>query len=110
MVQNLLKKHKYPPYNDLVELYQLHRHFRRCHQYMNQVSRFKLFTNRIIIAEPLSENIPENDKFFLLPKQSDMLTEVKNYINSYLRPSIINFSDSSQDDLWKFSKKSVTYS
>lgn len=99
MVQELLKKHKYLPYNDLVELYRLHRHFKRCHQYMNQVSRFKLFTSRIIIAEPLSESMPENDKFFLLSKQSDMLTEVKSYINSYLRPSIINFSDSSQDDL-----------
>ena len=90
-----------PELYNLVKTYQLHRHSKTCRKYKNQACRFhfgKFFSKRTIVAEPLSSDIPENERIILLQERKEILTKVKEYINEYLIPAKVNFFGHSGDD------------
>ena len=94
-------KAEQPELYKLVTTYQLHRHFKTCRKYKNESCQFqfgRFFSKRTIVAEPLPSNIPENDKVIILENRKQLLSKVKDYINSYLNPARVNFFDRSQDN------------
>ena len=44
------------------------------------------FSEKTIVAEPLSENMPEEIKVLVLRKRNEILDKVRDYINSFLSP------------------------
>ena len=50
------------------------------------------------IAEPLSDNIPEEIKLLVLRKRNEILGKARGYINNFLNPSKIDFYDATRDD------------
>lgn len=42
--------------------------------------------------------MPENDNFIILENRKQLLSKVKDYINSYLNLAKVNFFDRSQDN------------
>ena len=90
-----------PKLYNLVKTYQLHRHSKTCRKYKNQVCRFhfgKFFSKRTIVAEPLASDIPEDERMMQLQKRKEILSKVKEYINTNLNPAKVNFFDHSRDD------------
>ena len=82
-------------------MYQLRRHSKTCKKYKNEACRFKFekfFSKETLVAEPLPESVPEEEKVLVLSKRKGMLLKVKNYINDFLNPSKTNFFDPSRDD------------
>ena len=76
--------------HDMVNFYQKHTHSKTCRKYKNIKCRFnfgQFFTNRTIIAEPLPDDIADELKQPILEKQKEILTSVKEKINSVLNPS-----------------------
>lgn len=79
----LPEKQKHPQLNDLVRLYQLHRHFKSCHKHKKQVCRFSLVICLPLIIllsyfwSLLLETMSENEKYLLLHKRSDILLYLK---------------------------------
>ena len=74
----------------MVNFYQKHTHSKTCRKYKNIKCRFnfgQFFTNRTIIAEPLPDNIADELKQPILEKQKEILTSVKEKINSVLNSS-----------------------
>ena len=51
------------------------------------------FSEKTIVAEPLSENMPEEIKVLVLRKRNEILDKVRDYINSFLSPSKMIFYD-----------------
>lgn len=79
-----------PELHDVVNFYQKHTHSKTCRKYKNIKCRFnfgQFFTNRTIIAEPLPDDIADELKQPILEKQKEILTSVKEKINSVLNPS-----------------------
>ena len=90
-----------PELYKLVATYHMHRHSKTCCKYKNESCQFQFgtfFSKRIIAAEPLPSNMPENDKLIILENRKQLLSKVKDYINSYLNPARVNFFDCSQDN------------
>ena len=76
--------------HDMVNFYQKHTHSKTCRKYKYIKCRFnfgQFFTNRTIIAEPLPDDIADELKQPILEKQKEILTSVKEKINSVLNPS-----------------------
>lgn len=85
---------------NLVRTYQLHRHSKTCRKYKNQVCRFrfgKFFSKRTIIAEPLPSDMPGFEKKTIHSKRKELLDRVKEYINTNLNPTKVNFFDRSKE-------------
>ena len=85
-----------PELFELVKTYQLHRHSKTCRKYRNTACRFnfgKLFSEKTIISEPLSESIPSERRKQILSEKNEIITKVKSYINEHLNPSKKNFFD-----------------
>ena len=97
----LQDRNKNPELHELVKLYQLHRHSKKCRKYKNEVCRFefgKFFTKETLVVEPLPENMPKGIKVSVLRKRNEILQKVKDYINNFLNPSKVNFFGPSRDD------------
>ena len=74
----------------MVNFYQKHTHSKTCRKYKNIKCRFnfgQFFTNRTIIAEPLPDDIADELKQPILERQKEILTSVKEKINSVLNSS-----------------------
>ena len=46
-----------------------------------------------MVAKPLPSNMPENDKRIILQNRKQLLSKVRNYINTYLNPAKVNLFD-----------------
>ena len=74
----------------MVNFYQKHTHSKTCRKYKNIKCRFnfgQFSTNRTIIAEPLPDDIADELKQPILERQKEILTSVKEKINSVLNSS-----------------------
>ena len=83
-----------PQLHELVKTYQKHSHSKTCRKYKNVRCRFnfgQFFTNRTIVAEPLSDEINDDVKTSILDKRKEMLTLVKEKIDDQLNPSKPNY-------------------
>ena len=91
-----------PELHQLVSKYQSHCHSRSCRKYKNIPCRFRYgryFTDRTICAEPLNDELPENEKLSMLNKRQSILKEVKLYIDEYLDPHRPSYKESSISDI-----------
>ena len=89
--------HAYPPnqeqdkeLHELVKTYQKHTHSKTCRKYKNIKCRFnfgQFFTNRTIVAEPLSDDLDPMVKTNITDRQNEILSLVKNKIDNMLNPS-----------------------
>jgi len=76
----------------LVKTYQLHRHSRTCvKNRKSKECRFRFFTERSILAEPIPETVSDEEKTTLLNWRKEILKKVKQYIDSKLNPVKNNF-------------------
>ena len=99
-----------PHLHDLVKTYQKHSHSKTCRKYKNTRCRFnfgQFFTNRTIVAEPLSDDIDEGLKMKTLEKQNEILISVKEIIDDVLNPSKPNY-DPTFTDSDIFNKVGIT--
>ena len=72
--------------------------------YKNEVCRFhfgKFFSKQTIVAKPLPSGMPESIKHSVLVKRKEILSRVKDYINTNINPAKVNFYDSSKDTFVK---------
>ena len=86
---------------ELVKTYQIHRHSKSCRKYKNDKCRFnfgRFFTDRTIIAQPLSSDLSESQKKEILLKRKETLNIVSGYVNEYFNPSKYNFYDPLKGD------------
>ena len=84
----------------LVKTYQLHTHSKSCRKYKNVDCRYsfgKFFTDHTIVAEPLSEELPGDEKAPKLEWRKNLLEKVKTFIDSDLNPKKVNFLDESKE-------------
>ena len=75
---------------ELVKLYQIHSHPRKCWKYNKKKCQFsygQIFTDKTIISKPLNSDIPqeERDKNNILVR--NILDKVKEYIDTNLYPA-----------------------
>ena len=90
-----------PELYNLVQTYQSHHHSKSCRKYKNKKFRYsfgKFFTDRTIIAEPLPEQMSEEDRKEIMNKKKIILDKVKDYIDSYLDPKVKNFHHPDQQN------------
>ena len=69
-----------PQLYDLVKTYQRHNHSKTCRKYKNVTCRFnfgQFFTNKTVVADPLSEDMDEEIKSNILTRRKDILCKVK---------------------------------
>ena len=79
-----------PTLHCLVKLYQKHSHSKTCRKCKNLHCRFHFghfFTERTIVAEPLSDDIDEELRHKILTDRQTILHKVKEYINEFLDPN-----------------------
>ena len=79
-----------PQLYDLVKTYQRHNHSKTCRKYKNVTCRFnfgQFFTNKTVVADPLSEDMDEEIKSSILTRRKDILCKVKQKIDDVLNPS-----------------------
>ena len=80
----------------MVKTFQLHSHSKSCRKYKNIPCRYsfgKFFTDRTIVAEPLSEKLSEEERSVKLEQRQHILDKVKSYIDNFLDPKTNNFFD-----------------
>lgn len=85
-----------PELYNLVKSYQIHSHSKSCRKYKNVECRYsfgRYFCDRTIIAEPLSDDLSEEEKGDLLQNRHNILNKVKDFIDKNLNPRKINFLD-----------------
>ena len=85
-----------PGLHKLVSDFQIHSHSNSCRKYKNIPCRFhfgRFFTNQIIVAEPLSENLSEMTRNRILKSRSKVLKKVKEYIDDNLDPHKATYKD-----------------
>ena len=79
----------------------MHQHSKTCRKYRNEKCRFhfgKFYTNRTIIAQPLSDSLSVDVKNAIMGNRKLLLKKVKQYTDSKLNPSKKNFYNTSKDD------------
>ena len=79
----------------------MHQHSKTCRKYRNEKCRFhfgKFYTNRTIIAQPLSDSLSVDVKNAIMGNRKLLLKKVKQYTDSKLNPSKKNFYDKSRDE------------
>ena len=90
--------------NELVNMYQRHSHSKSCRKYKNVQCRFhsgKFFTDRTIVAEPLSEELDESMKLKMLQNRNEILSLVKQKIDEVLNPSLSTYNSLlTEDDIF----------
>ena len=94
-------KNEEPELYNLVKTYQTHSHSKSCRKYKNSDCRFnygRFFTERTIVAEPLSKEIPETERTKILLQRRKILDKVKKYIEENLFPAKNNFLDPSKEN------------
>ena len=82
-----------PELYEMVKTYQIHSHSKSCLKYKNIDCRYsfgRFFTDKTIIAEPLPNDMTENEKSTVLAKRYRLLSKVQNYIDVYLDPRKVN--------------------
>ena len=83
-----------PKLHQLIATYQKHTHSKTCRKYKNIPCRFnfgQFFTHKTIIAEPLSNDLSEEQKSCALTRRADILKAVKSTINIICDPSNPNY-------------------
>ena len=78
---------------ELVRTYQIHSHSESCRKYKNIDCRYPFgrgFTDRIIIADPLPDDMSGDEKESILQKHNAILNVVNEYIDTYLDPRKVN--------------------
>ena len=91
---NLPNKDEDSGLHELVKTYQKHNHSKTCRKYKNISCRFnfgQFFTNRTIVAEPLSDDLDEEQKTRTIDRHKEILTLVKEKIDDVLNPSRPNY-------------------
>lgn len=94
------RKERDGEFNDL-NIYQRHSHPKSCRKYKNVQCRFhfgKFFTDRTIVAEPLSEELDESMKSKMLKNRNEILSLVKQKIDEVLNPSLSTYNPSLTED------------
>ena len=84
-----------------VKTYQIHTHSRTCWKYKKNKCRFhygRYFSDRTIIAKPLSSDLNSNEKDDLLVWRENILSKVKDYIDTNLSPVKRNIIDPTKDN------------
>ena len=97
-VDNIIKcdlpsKDTNPELYDLVLTYQTHSHSKSCRKYKNKKCRYsfgKYFTDHTIVAEPLPDEMPKEEKDIILKERKQILDKVKVHINTNLDPKYNN--------------------
>ena len=88
------------------KMYQKLNHSKACRKYRNIRCRFnfgQFFTNRTIVAEPLSDNMDEEVKKDLLDRRIKILSSVKQKIDEELNPSTFGYNPQLTDvKIWQF--------
>ena len=72
-----------PQLYDMVKTYHAHNHSKTCRNYKNVACRFnfgQFFTERTIMAEPLTEDLEDEIKSSILTRQKEILSKVKQKI------------------------------
>ena len=90
-----------PELFNLVTTYQLHSHSKSCRKYKNEKCSYhfgKFFTEQTIIALPLPEDLPENQRNAILNERERILSIVKQYIDSNLDPKKRNILNPSKEN------------
>ena len=90
--------------HELVNMYQRHSHSKSCRKYKNVQCRFhfgKFFTDRTIVAEPLSEELDESMKSKMLQNRNQILSLVNQKIDEVLNPSLSTYNSLlTEDDIF----------
>ena len=94
-----------PELHELVKTYQKHSHSKTCRKYKNIKCRFNFghfFTNKTIVAEPLSDDLNPEKKTSTIDRQKEILTLVKEKIDEMLNPSKANYNPTlTEADIFK---------
>ena len=93
-----------PELYEMVKTYQIHSHSKSCRKYKNIDCRYsfgRFFTDKTIIAEPLPNDMTENEKSAVLAKRYRLLSKVQNNIDVYLDPRKVNILDSEKPNFGK---------
>ena len=95
-----------PQLYDLVKTYQRHNHSKTCRKYKNVTCRFnfgQFFTNKTVVADPLSEDMDEEIKSNILTRRKYILCKVKQKIDDVLNPNVLMPNATPNDILLRIS-------
>lgn len=79
-----------PELYELVATYEKHSHSKTCRKYRNIPCRFNFglfFTNRTVVAQPLSDEFDEEVKTNMLTRRNEILSLVKEEVDKVLNPN-----------------------
>ena len=99
-----------PELHDLIKTYQKHSHSKTCRKYRNVKCRFnfgQFFTNRTIVAEPISDNSDLEVKRNTVNRRKEILSLFKDKIDDVLNPSKLN-NDSTLTEADVFNSVNIT--
>ena len=99
-----------PELHDLIKTYQKHSHSKTCRKYRNVKCRFnfgQFFTNRTIVAKPISDNSDLEVKKNTMDRRKEILSLVKDKIDDVLNPSKSNY-DSTLTEADVFNSVNIT--
>lgn len=99
-----------PELHDLIKTYQKHSHSKTCRKYRNVKCRFnfgQFFTNRTIVAKPISDNSDLEVKKNTMDRRKEILSLVKDKIDDVLNPSESNY-DSTLTEADVFNSVNIT--
>ncbi|XP_068758167.1 uncharacterized protein [Montipora capricornis] len=91
--------------HEIVKTYQKHSHSKTCRKYKNMKCRFNFghfFTNKTIVAEPLSDDLDPEVKTSTIDRQKEILRLIKEKIDEVLNPSKANYDPTlTEADIFK---------
>ena len=93
-----------PELYQLVKTYQIHSHSKSCRKYKNVDFRYsfgRFFTEETILAEPLPDDMLEEEKLSKLQKRNQILNKVKDYIDTNLDPRKVNILEPEKPNFLK---------